>query len=515
MNPSQAIKTELVSKGTDKFFRTDHLKADLAGRTARSGVFMIAAQGSKFVINMGSAVVLARLLTPQDYGLIAMVAVFTNFTHLFRNLGLSAATMQKAEINHEQISTLFWVNIALSLLTMIMTAACAPLIAAFYGEPRLVWVTLGIIVGFIFGGLTVQHEALLKRQMRFAAVGTIDVVSMIVGLLVSVTMAWYGAGYWALVVGQLSIGASYAAGVWLVCDWRPGWPSRNSGVRSMLAFGSNMTGYSLLNYFSRNTDNLLIGRLWGSQQLGLYSRAYQLLLLPLDQVCSPLDGVALTSLSKLTDAPERYRRAYLRILEKLAMVTMPGVALMIATSDWLVYVMLGPKWGETGRIFAVLGVVGMLEPISLSIGWLLISQGLTRRVFKWGIIDSALSLLSIGAGLPWGAFGVAVSYSLAGFFIRKPLLFWFACRTGPVRLADFYRTILPSVCASFFVLAAVFGLRWWAQALKPLTGLLVSLPVGLGAALLVFLLIPAGRRALHDAKDILSSMLKRRAATEG
>ncbi|HUQ31818.1 MAG TPA: lipopolysaccharide biosynthesis protein [Pyrinomonadaceae bacterium] len=512
MNPSQAIKTELVPKGTDKFFRTDHLKADLAGRTARSGVVMIAAQGSKFVITMISAVVLARLLTPQDYGLIAMVAVFTNFTYLFRNLGLSAATMQRAEINHEQISTLFWVNVALSLVTMLVTAACAPLIAAFYHEPRLTWVTLGIVVGFIFGGLTVQHEALLKRQMRFAAIGTIDVVSMLVGLLVSVTLAWYGAGYWALVGGQLAIGASYAAGVWIVCDWRPSLPSKNSGVRSMLAFGSNLTGYNFLNYFSRNTDNLLIGRLWGSQQLGLYSRAYQLLLLPLDQVCSPLDGVAVTALSKLTDTPERYSRAYLRILEKLAMVTMPGVALMVATSDWLVHVMLGPKWVETGRIFAVLGVVGMLEPISLSIGWLLISQGRTRRILQWGIIDSALSLLSIGAGLPWGAFGVAVSYSLAGFFLRKPLLFWFACRTGPVRVSDFYRAILPSLCAAICVLAAVFGFRWWASGTKPLAGLLISLAVGACAAFLVFFILPSGRRALKDVKSIIALLLKGRAA---
>jgi PST family polysaccharide transporter len=512
MNPSQAIKTELVSKGTDKFFRTDHLKSDLAGRTARSGVVMIAAQGSKFVITMVSAVVLARLLTPQDYGLIAMVAVFTNFTHLFRNLGLSAATMQRAEINHQQISTLFWVNVALSLLTMLVTAACAPLIAAFYGEPRLTWVTLGIVVGFIFGGLTVQHEALLKRQMRFTAIGAIDVVSMLLGLFASVTLAWYGAGYWALVGGQLTIGASYAAGVWLACDWRPSRPSRNSGVRSMIAFGSNLTGYNFLNYFSRNTDNLLIGRLWGSQQLGLYSRAYQLLLLPLDQVCSPLDGVAVTALSKLADAPERFRGAYLRILEKLAMVTMPGVALMIASSDWLVHVMLGPKWVETGRIFAVLGIVGMLEPISLSIGWLLISQGQTRRVFKWGVIDSFLSLLSIAAGLPWGAFGVAVSYSLAGFAVRKPLLFWFACRTGPVRLADFYRAILPSVCASLCVLAALFGFRRWAESTKPLAGLSASLLIGAIVALLVFLILPAGRRALKDVKSILFLMLKRRAA---
>jgi O-antigen/teichoic acid export membrane protein len=514
MNPTEAIKTEIVSKGTDRFFRTDHLKADLAGRTARSGAVMIVAQGSKFVINMISAVVLARLLTPQDYGLIAMVAVFTNFTYLFRNLGLAAATTQRAEINHQQISTLFWINIAFSLLTMLVTAACAPLIAAFYGEPRLTWVTLGIVVGFIFSGLIVQHEALLKRQMRFTALGTIDVLSMLIGFLTSVTLAWYGAGYWALVIGQLALGASYAVGIWIACDWRPSLPTKNSGVRSMVAFGSNLTGYNFLNYFSRNTDNMLIGRLWGSQQLGLYSRAYQLLLLPLDQVCSPLDGVAVTALSKLVDTPARYARAYLRILEKLAMLTMPGVALMIATSDWLVRVMLGPKWADTGRIFAVLGIVGLLEPISLSVGWLLISQGRTRRVLHWGIIDSVLSVTSIVAGLPWGALGVAVSYSLAGFFLRKPLLFWFACRSGPVRLADFYRAIFPSICASFFVLAALFGLRQWADGIKPFAGLLASLPIAAAVAFLVFFIMPSGRRALKDVKGILALLLKRKVPAE-
>jgi PST family polysaccharide transporter len=193
------------------------------------------------------------------------------------------------------------------------------------------------------------------------------------------------------------------------------------------------------------------------------------------------------------------------------MVTMPGIALMIATSDWLVRVMLGPQWVDTGRIFAVLGVVGLLEPVSLSIGWLLISQGRTRRVFQWGIIDSTLSLASIVAGLAWGALGVAISYSLVGFFLRKPLLFWFACRTGPVRMADFYRAIFPSVCAALFVFAALFGFRSLAEGAKPWAGLLASLPIAVGAAFLVFFILPAGRNALRDVKSIVALLFKRQA----
>ncbi len=506
--------TAAAADRRERFFRTDHLKADLAGRTARGGAVMVAAQGTKFVVNMASAVVLARLLTPQDYGLVAMVAVFTNFTHLFRNLGLSAATMQRAEVSSRQVSTLFWVNVALSLATVAVTAACAPLIAAFYGEPRLVGITLGLAAGFVFSGLSVQHQALLKRQMRFAALGAVDIGSMAAGLLTGVTLAWYGAGYWALVGSQVAIAVAYAAGVWAACGWRPSLPSRNSGVRSMIAFGGNLTGYNLLNYFSRNTDNLLIGRVWGAPQLGLYSRAYQLLLLPLDQVCAPLDGVAVTALSRLTDEPERYRQAYLRILEKVAMLTMPGTALMIASSDWLVRVMLGEQWAETGRIFGVLGFVGLLEPVSISVGWMLISQGRARDVLRWGVIDSTLSVASIVAGLPWGALGVAAAYSAVGLFVRKPLLFWFACRSGPVRLADFYRAVFPSACAALLTLAAVFAFRAWAAGMKPWAGLLACLPLAAAASLLAFFALPAGRRALADVKNMLPLLLRRRAPEE-
>lgn len=508
----QVLQPAAAVDDRERHFRTDHLKNDLAGRTARGGAIMIASQGGKFILSMVSAAVLGRLLTPQDYGLVAMVAVFTNFSSAFRNLGLSAATMQKAEINYGQISTLFWVNVLLSVVTMLVTAALAPLIALFYGEPRLTRITLVIIISFIFSGVAVQHEALLKRQMRFAALGTIDIVSALCGLTIGILLASRGAGYWALVFAQLAIAATYAAGVWIACDWHPGLPSRNSGVRSMINFGSNLTGYNILNYFSRNTDNLLIGRAWGALQLGLYTRAYQLLLLPLDQICAPLDGVAVTALSRLVETPERYRQAYLRILEKLVMLTMPGVMLMIATSDWLVRLMLGPQWVETGRIFAVLGIVGLAEPVSMAVGWLLISQGRTRDVLRWGVIDSIISVASIAAGLPWGALGVAVSYALVGLCLRKPLLFWFAGRRGPVRTSDFYRTILPSVCASLSVLAAVFGFRQWAEVSRPLTGLVVSFLIGTAAALLAFLALPGGRAALRDVRSVLPLLIKRRGA---
>jgi len=483
-----------------RHFRTDHLKADLGGRTARAGVVTVASQGFKFFTSMAGTVVLARLLTPQDYGLIGMVAVVMGFVSMFKDMGLSVATIQKEEITVEQVSTLFWVNLGLSLVVMALTVGIAPGVAWFYGEPRLTLITVGFAAGFLFSGLTVQHEALLRRQMRFVALAAIEIISLIVGLIVAITLAWRGWGYWALVANQLAQGLTYAVCVWLVCAWRPGRPVRHAGVRSMLVFGGNLTGFHVVNFFARNLDNMLIGLFWGSKPLGLYAKAYQLLLLPIDQINEPIASVAVPALSRLSDAPQRYRKAYLRILEKLTMLTMPGMALMIATSDWIVTIVLGAKWIEASRIFAFLGIAGLVQPVANTTGWLFITQNRTRHMFQWGIIGSVIIVASIIGGLPWGAVGVAASYSVVFVCVVMPLLLWFVGREGPVRTIDVYKTIAPSLCAALSVLGALALFRWRVKVSRPISGLAASFGITVAITLLIFALLPRGRKALQDLK---------------
>lgn len=509
MESTTAVTSLPVPNDGAEHLKTDGLMADLTGRTTRGGTLMVGSQGFKFFFNMASAVVLARLLTPGDYGLIAMVAVVTNFSYPFRNLGLSAATIQKPTIDNRQVSNLFWVNVGLSVAIMFLTIAFAPVVAWFYGEPRLIMITAAIASGFIFTGLAIQHEALLKRQMRFFGLAVTELAAMFAGTITAIALAWWGAGVWALVAANLMTAFSFMTGVWIACRWRPGLPVRNSGVRSMLKFGRNLTGNNILNYVARNIDNLLIGRVWGPRQLGLYARAYQLLLLPLDQISAPIDGVAVTALSRLTDDPERYRGAYLRMLEKLAMVTMPTMALMIGTSDWLVRVMLGPQWVETGKIFAILGILGLIEPISNTMGWLLISQGRTHHVLQWGAIEAVLSITSIFVGLPWGAIGVATSYAVTGVCLRKPLHFWFVMRSGPVRLKEFYRALAASAVAAISVLAGLLVFRVSVAVPKPLLGLVIGAALAAVISLLSFSIVPSGRRALRDVRNLIGLLVKR------
>lgn len=502
----ESLKNSSEQSDRDRYFRTDHLNADLKKRSVRGGAVTLVAQACKFTLQMGSTVILARLLAPQDYGLVGMVTAVTGFVALFKDMGLSMATIQKAEINHRQISNLFWVNIAVSLVLTLVTCAIAPVVALFYNEPRLTLITIVSAIGFLFGGLTVQHQALLNRQMRFTALAAIDIAAMCFGVLSAVALAWYGAGYWALVVMQIAIAIGQMGGVWLLCSWRPSLPTRNSGVRSLLVFGGNITGFNVINYFSRNLDNILIGRYWGAQQLGLYAKAYQLLLMPLQQINAPIAAVALPALSRLAEVPDRYRVAYLRILEKLTMLTMPGIVFTIATSDWLVWLLLGSQWMEASRIFSLLAIVALTQPVANTTGWLFVTQGRTQHMLQWGLVGGSLAIASIIAGLPWGAVGVAASYSISGLCIRTPLLFWFVGRAGSVRAGDLYRTLAPSAVASLSTLLTLLAFRQWVEISHPLVGLAIAAVITVGVTLLIFLALPASRAALQDFKSLLYTL---------
>jgi O-antigen/teichoic acid export membrane protein len=494
--------------------RTDDLMADLGRRTARGGVVTITSQGLKFVLSMIATIVLARLLTPQDYGLIGMVGVITGFISIFKDLGLASATIQKSDLSQAQISTLFWINVFFSICTLMLTAAIAPFVARFYSEPRLLGITVAYSVGFLFSGLTVQHEALLKRRMRFLAVAIVEMLSLVTGIAIAIFFAWRGFNYWALIISQLTQGLVYAIGVWIACRWIPSWPSRHSGVGSMLAFGRNLTGFSIVNYFARNLDNLLIGRFWGSQQLGLYARAYQLLMLPLEQINAPIASVAMPALSRLADTPERYRAAYLRLLEKIELLTMPLMAFMIASSDWLVLLLLGPKWAGVSPIFAFLGIAGLFQPILSTAGIIYLTQGRSHHMFQWGLIGSSIIIASFFIGLPWGALGVAIAYSSIFPFIITPLVFWFVGREGPVRSKDLYKTSAPFFTAAVTSLLAALVFRRWFAITTPIVGIVSSAAVVSITAFIVLLLTSRGRAALRDAFTLAMMIMRRASSAE-
>jgi len=474
-------RRDLASKAvnSDEHLSTDHLLTNLRGRTISSGFVTAISQGAKFVLTLGSTVILARLLTPRDFGLVAMVTAVSELFVVLRDAGLSTATIQRQNLTQAQVSNLFWINILLSALVTATIASLAPAIAWFYKEPRLVTLTIVLSATSLLRGATVQHVALLNRQMRFKAIAAIEVSSVAAAFSCGVTMALLGFGYWSLV------GATFAnEGVnfiltWTISRWRPQLPRRGSDTGPLLHFGALSAASNVILSFALSADNLLIGWRYGANAVGLYSRALSLLNRPIEQITFPITRVFIPALARLQDDPARYRRAFLQGYEAIALGTFLMTSIILALAHPITLVLLGHKWEAAAGIFACFTLVAVTRPLIMCAHWLFISQGRGRDILVTTSILSVSSLVAYVVGLPFGVLGVALMISIFGVLIRLPVSYYNAGRRGPVSSTDLWAVFLRHLPLWFFV----FGITWAAKILTggqpPLIQLLVCGPVGL------------------------------------
>lgn len=438
-----------------KFFDTEHLKADIKGHSVRGGAVTIGSQGIKFLLQTVSTAVLARLLTPDDFGLIAMVSVFTEFVNLFKDLGLSMATIQRKDITHNQVSNLFWINIAMSIFLMLVAFAISPFIARFYNEPRLVLITIALGSTFIFGGLIAQHTALMRRQMRFTALAIVEIVSMAISILAAIIAALLGMTYWSLVILVAIRGIVSVLMVWSLSPWRPGKLSRSSGVRPMLVFGGSLTGSNFLSYFICNGDQMTIGYALGPSLLGIYTKAYALLTLPMTQFESPLRTVMIPALSRLQDEPKQYRNYYLKALAAVSLVTMPLAAFLFVSADEVVDILLGSQWSQAASVFRYLAPAAFFTSIGFAPRWLFISLGRAGTQFVWTLLSAAVMVNGFLIGVNWGINGVAASVSITYSSMYILALYW-ATRNAHVHFFDIVKSFaLPFISSMLSVMAAM------------------------------------------------------------
>jgi PST family polysaccharide transporter len=485
------------------YFSEHGLRRGLKAKTVRGGLYTGLAQGAMALVALVTVPVMARLLQPADFGMLAMVAVFTGFAAMFVDAGFSMATIQQAHINHQQVSNLFWITAALGVAVALLTCAASPLIAWFYGEPRLMPITCAISVSFVLSGLTVQHQALLRRSMRYNAITFVQVGSYIGGYIVAITLAWIYRSYWALVALPLSAALFRMLGTWFISAWRPSLPRREPGMWRLIHFGAHLTGFTFVNYFARNADNMLIGWWWGQVPLGFYERSYKLMMTPLAQINAPLMNVIVPALSRLRDEPAKYREAYFRAVGMLQIVSCPLMAFVVVTAPWVVDVVFGPRWQEVAPILRWLAIAGFLQPLSNSLGWLYISQGRTVAMLKWGLIGGALIVASFILGLGWGPVGVARAYALMICLIIVPLSYFYVGRTGPVTAWDLFQLTgyallysAPAALLSCFVAYCLPGLSSFVK-------VLVSGFASTSASALFLFSTQAGRRFATETLLIL------------
>ncbi|MDB5456969.1 MAG: polysaccharide biosynthesis protein [Caulobacter sp.] len=483
----------------DETPRAAALKGRAIGGAAVTGL----AQAVKVALQFVSVVVLARLLSPSDFGIFAMVMPLTAFVMVFQDLGLTQAVISAREITRGQMSGLFWINLGVSILLAVVLAACAPLLGLFYAEPKVVGLTIALAATIIIAGLGAQHFALLTRDMRFKPLALIDIASNAGGLAVAILIGWWRPSVWALFSATLAQMLIGLAGAWLSSGWRPGRPAPFSEVRAMLRLGGGVTTFNISNFFARNLDNVLIGHISGAAQLGLYDRAYKLLLLPLQQINNPIGRVMVPVLSRLAGEPERYRHAYARTAQQILLVTVPGVLFLIFTADVLIPTLMGKQWAAAAPIFAWLGVAALHQPFSSTAGWLFISQQRTGQFARWGLFNAVTCVAAFVAGLPWGAVGVAAAYALSDVFIRLPALWWYVGREGPVRTKQIWAIATPFLAAGAASAAVLAGLRQVTSG-HPFLDLGIAAAAAYLAAGAGLLLSASGRGVLKESLDLVA-----------
>ena len=433
----------------------------------RGAAATLSAATLSLALRVVPTVVLARLLTPADFGVVAMVTTFSLLLMSFGTSGFSEAVIQPEEMNRFQASNLFWITCAAGFILTIVFAASGPLLAHFFRNPLVAPVAVATSVAIFISAAATIHSALLKRAMRFGAVSFNEVVALVVNTAVGILLALRGWGYWALVAAIVAQALSTTIGVWWLCRWIPDLPRRGVGTRAILRFAANVYGRFSANYFARNFDNLLVGWRFNAAALGFYKKAYDLFALSASQLTAPLDNVALAALSRLNEDPARFNRYLGNSLGIVAFVGMAvGADLTLVGKD-VVRLVLGPQWSESGRIFELFGPgIGIMLLYS-TVGWIHLSIGKPKRWLRWTLVESAATALLFVLALPWGPAGIAVAWS-ASFWILSIPAFWYAGRPIGFGVSSLigavWRNAAASLVAGLGTAAIIRGTPFWGTA---------------------------------------------------
>jgi O-antigen/teichoic acid export membrane protein len=420
----------------------------------KAGAIVAVGQPVALSLQVATNVVLARILAPTDFGLVSMATAISGFGLVFRDIGLGTVTIQRQSLSDQQVSNLFWVNAACGTAMMLLIAAIAWPASWIYGDRRVTDLILTTSSIFFVAGLSVQHTALLKKEMRFAAVVMADLVSLTISSVGAVSLAIITESYWSLILVSVARPTLNMFGIWFINRWRPKAFERGHRTKELVYSGLNIVGFDAINYWSRNFDNIVVGRFLGAEALGVYSKGYELLLLPLSQLRAPVTAVALPTLSRHHAIPEQLATRYLRVVGALAFMSSTVIALTLLSAEWLIPTLLGVKWNGVVHVFHYLAPVAVLQTTGGTLGLLLLSTGRSRRYLKWGTCHAGVMIASFMIGINWGLEGILTCYIAANVLVYLPSAWYCTLETG-VRFGFFINhSLVPvAVCAGAFGLS--------------------------------------------------------------
>lgn len=482
---------------------------DLAHSAARGALFTMGGQLARILLQLLSVVILARLLTPHDYGLLAVALVVVGIGEIFRDFGLTPAAVQAPSLSDGQRDNLFWVNSALGAALAGIILLLAWPISWVSDQPDLLGIVQALSIVFVINGLATQYRAQLMRSLRFNALAASDVLSAAVALAAAVGAALLGAGYWALVLQQLTAAAVLLVLLVWFGKWRPGRYSRRHEIGGLIRFGWHLVATNLITYGASQIDTILVAAKFGATPLGLYNRAYQLVMTPLNQIRSPLTNVALPVFSRAQEDRERFNGFV--AAGQLALGYSLGLPLLLVCgmAEPVVAIMLGPQWDAAVPLLRLFAFAGALTTLSFVGYWVYVSRGLSKQLLQYSLVSTGIRAICIVVGSFFGVVGIAAGFAIAPAIAWPLSIFWLSRLTViPVRAlyTGALRMLTASTCTALAAWAA-------STAVVPLAGHAIALGAGLLAAtgaLGVLLLVPALRRDAATLVGFAQLMLRRR-----
>lgn len=432
---------------------------DLKKKTVKGTGWSILSQAVRLAMRLIVVAILARLLTPDDFGLIAMVTVVTNLLLVLNDAGIPSAIIQKPGLTEDQISSSFWLNMLIGIAISLIFAALAPLIALFYSEDRLLPITLTLSPMFFIASFGMIQFGLLSKKIDFKPIAISEIGAATIAGVTAIVLALVGAGVWSLVFQVLTASFILALLLWINSEWKPSLHFKLRETRGIVRFGVYLTGFQFVNYFNRNLDNLLIGRFLGSEQLGFYDVAYKILLFPLQNISGVIGRVMFPALSTIQDDNARMRDAYVNATRFIASISFPLITIIIVLAPQFTMVILGGQWERSIEIIQILAVVALAQSLAVTTGWLYLSKGKTNIMFLWGMITAIVYAAAFIIGLHWNIEGVATAYAIANVILIYPG-FAIPFRFIDLRFMRFVRRLSLIVLATVVMGALTFGMRY-------------------------------------------------------
>jgi polysaccharide transporter, PST family len=449
------------------------MAAGLGKSASRGAAVILGGQGVRMVVQFSGIIIMARLLSPADYGVLAMVTAIIGVAEIFRDFGLSSAAIQAKSLSRGQQDNLFWMNTGIGLALSVIVVASSGLIAHFYDDPRLQPLTAVLAIVYLLNGVSTQFRAYLTRSLSFARLTGAEIVGQSLGLATGITCAMLGMGYWALAAQQIAVALFAQVALIFVTPWFPRWIDRTASIRPFLKYGSNLLGAHLLGYASRNADSVIIGARFGASDLGLYNRAFQLMMMPLLQINAPATRVALPVLSRLQDQRERYASFILFGQSALLMAVSFAFALVGAQASSVITLALGTQWLAAIPIFQILLIAGFFNAAGYATYWVFLSKGLTKANLRYALATRPAMIALLVIGSIWGVNGVAAAYALGAALTWPIGLIWIARHSdAPARqmFANGLRTIIIFGLATVSSYASTMALPDDAYVLRLVVG---------------------------------------------